>query len=89
MSLVKGFFALFPRRKKKVRPPHPPRVPASVSPSTPAPQHRVRLLQWVMIMTDQGPLFWNKDTGEKRWQMEEGRWWLRDGQYFDLGDLAF
>ena len=32
-----------------------------------------------MIMTDQRPLFWNKDTEEKRWQMEEGfypRWWL-------------
>ena len=63
------------------------RVPASVSPSTPAPQHRVRLRQWVMILDE---YFWNMDTGEKRWQMEEvfnPRWWLRDGQYVDLGDI--
>ena len=65
-------------------------MPARLSPSTPAPQPRVRLKEWVMIMTDQEPLFWNKDTEEKRWQMEEGfypRWWLRDSHYFDLGDL--
>ena len=45
-----------------------------------------------MILDEYGLYFWNMDTGEKRWQMEEGfnpRWWLRDGQYVDLGDLAF
>ena len=45
-----------------------------------------------MILDEHGLYFWNMDTGEKRWQMQDGfnpRWWLRDGQYFDLGDLAF
>ena len=60
-----GFFRTFPQISKcGLRTLLSPRVAASVSPSTPAPQHRVRLLQWVMIMTDQGPYFWNKDTGE-------------------------
>ena len=64
-------------------------VPASFSPSTPAPQQRVRLQEWVMVTNEHGLYFWNKDTGEKRWQLEEGsnpRWWWRDGQYVDLGD---
>ena len=45
-----------------------------------------------MILDEYGLYFWNMDTGETRRQMEEGfnpRWWLRDGQYFDLGDLVF
>ena len=94
MSLVKGFFALFPKIKK-VRSRVRARVrecPLGLSPSMLAPQPCVRLKQWVMILDEQGPLFWNKDTEEKRWQTEEGfnpRWWLRDGQYFDLGDLVF
>ena len=63
-----GFFRTF-HQNQKVRSRVRTRVrglPASVSPSTPAPQHRVRLLQWVMILSDQWPFFWNKDTGEKR-----------------------
>ena len=84
-----GFFALFPNIKKSAASESSPsqRVPACVSPSTPAPQHRVRLLQWVMIVT---AFFWNKDTWETRWKMEDGfkpRWWLRpDGHHVDLGD---
>ena len=64
-------------------------VPASFSPSTPAPQQRVRLKEWVMVTNEHGLYYWNKDTGEKRWQLEGGsnpRWWWRDGQYVDLGD---
>ena len=37
---------------------------SSVSPSTPAPQPRVRLKQWVMILDERGLYFWNMDTGE-------------------------
>ena len=42
-----------------------------------------------MVTNEHGLYFWNKDTGEKRWQLEEGSnpcWWWRDGQYVDLGD---
>ena len=63
-----GVFRTFLQIKKKVRSKVRTRVrecPARLSPSTPAPQPRVRLKEWVMIMTDQGPLFWNKDTGRE------------------------
>ena len=88
-----GVFRTFPQNKTSAKSGShsSQRVPASVSPSTPAPQHRVRLKQWVMILDEHGLYFWIMDTGEKRWQMEEGfnpRWWLRDGQYVDLCDLA-
>ena len=81
MSLGKAFFALFPKSQKSAASASfpCPRVPASVSPSTPAPQHPVRLKQWVMILNEHGLYFWNMDTGEKRWEMEEGH-------YVDLGD---
>ena len=43
-----------------------------------------------MNPTDQGPYYWDRDTGETRWQMEDGyraSWWLRpDGRYVRLGD---
>ena len=43
-----------------------------------------------MILTDQGPHYWDRDPGETRWQMEDGYspfWWLRpDGRYVRLGD---
>ena len=89
-----GVFALFPKIKKSAKSGShsSQRVPASASPSTPAPQPRVRLQQWVMILDEYGLYFWNMDTGETRRKMEEGfnpRWWLRDGQYFDLGDLVW
>ena len=89
-----GVFRTFPQNKKsaKLASHSSQRVPASASPSTPAPQHRVRFQQWVMILDEYGLYFWNLDTGETRRQMEEGfnpRWWLRDRQYFDLGDLDF
>ena len=46
---------------------------ASVSSSTPAPQ--LRLNVWVMVLTSDGPYFWD-------------RWWLRpDGPYVRLEDL--
>ena len=68
-----------------------PRVPASVSSSTLAPQRRVRLWEWVMILTDQRPCYWNRDTEETRWQLEGGhlpRWWLRpDGHNVDHDDM--
>ena len=46
-----GFFRTCPQNEKSAKsgPHSSQRVPASVSPSTPAPQHRVRLRQWVMI----------------------------------------
>ena len=50
---------------------------------------RVRLKEWVLILNEHGLNYWNMDTGEGRWQMEDGldpRWWLRDGQYVDLDD---
>ena len=61
---------------------------------SPSRTHPPRLLSsvWVMILDEHGLYFWNMDTGETRRQMEEGfnpRWWLRDGQYFDLGNLVF
>ena len=74
-ELAEGFFALFPKIKKSAMlgPHSSPRVPASVSSSTPAPQHRVRLQEWVMILTDQEPYHWNRDTGES---LEVGGWLL-------------
>ena len=86
-----GVFRTFPQNEKSAKSGShsSQRVPASFSPSSPAPQQRVRLKEWVMILSELGLYFWNMDTGEKRWQMEEGlnpRWWLRDGQYVDLGD---
>ena len=86
-----GVFRTFPQIKKSAKSGShsTQRVPASFSPSTPAPQQRVRLKEWVMVTNEHGLYFWNKDTGEKRWQLEEGsnpRWWWRDGQYVDLGD---
>ena len=64
------------------------RVPASVSPSTPAPQ--VRLAAWVMVLSGERLYFWNRCTGESRWMMEDGyspSWLLRpDGRYVRLGD---
>ena len=72
-ELGEGSFRTFSKIKKsaKLGPRSSPRVPASVSPSTPAPQHRIRLLEWVMILTDQGLCFWNQDTGRHagRWRM--------------------
>ena len=67
------FFALFPKFKKiaKSGSHSTQRVPASFSPSTPAPQQRVRLKEWVMILNVHGLYFWNMDTGERRWQMED------------------
>ena len=86
-----GFFRTFHQNKKSAKSGShsSQRVPASFSPSTPAPQHHVRFKEWVMILNEHGLCYWNMDTGEKRWQMEEGfnpRWWCRDGQYVDLGD---
>ena len=86
-----GVFRTFPQLKKsaKLGPHSSPRVHASVSSSTPAPQH-TRLTAWVMILTDQGPHYWDRRTGETRWQMEDGyrpSWWLRpDGRYERLGE---
>ena len=86
-----GVFRTFPQIQKSAKSGShsTQRVPASFSPSTPAPQQRVRLKEWVMVTNEHGLYYWNKDTGEKRWQLEEGsnpRWWWRDGQYVDLGD---
>ena len=80
-----GFFCTFPKIKNAKLGPHSsPRVPPSVSSSTPAPQHRVRVWEWVMIHTDQGPHYWNRDTGEDGFLPD---WWLRpDGDFVDLRD---
>ena len=91
MSLVNGVFRTFLQNKKSAKSGShsSQRVPACFSPSTPAPQQRVRLMQWVMILDEHGLHFWNMDTGEKRWQVEEGsnpRWWWRDGKYTDFGE---
>ena len=69
-----GFFRTFPQIKKsaKLGPHSSRRVHASVSSSTPAPHHRTRLWDWVMIITDQGPYFWDRSTGETRWT--NGSW---------------
>ena len=86
------FFRTFPQNKEsaKLGLHSSPRVHASVSSSTPAPQFCPRLFNWVMILTDQGPYFLNRRTGETRWQMEDGyraSWWLRpDGRCVRLGD---
>ena len=88
-----GVFRTFPHNNKswKLGPHSSPRVPASVSSSTRAPQHRVRLWEWVMLLTDQGPFYWNRDTGESRWKLGDGflpGWWLRpDGHNVDLRDI--
>ena len=86
-----GVFRTFPQIKKSAKSGShsTQRVSASFSPSTPALQQRVRLKEWVMVTNEHGLYFWNKDTGKKRWQLEEGsnpRWWWRDGQFVDLGD---
>ena len=84
-----GFFSHFSQKNAKSGSRSRQRVPTSFSPSTPAPQQRVRLKEWVMVMNEHGLYYWNMDTGEKCWQLEEGsqpRWWWRDGQYVDLGD---
>ena len=89
MRLVMGFFRTFPQNKKSAK---SGSHSGSELLSTPSPQPRVRHKQWVMILDEHGLYFWNMDTRETRRQMEEGfnpRWWLPDGQYFDLGDLAF
>ena len=87
-----GVFRTFPQIKKsaKLGPHSSLRVHPSVSSSTPAPQHRTRLTAWVMILTDQGPYYWDRRTGETRWTMEAGyapSWCLGpDGRYVRLGD---
>ena len=54
------FFRTFHQNEKRAKlgPHSSSRVPASVRSSTPAPQHRVHLWEWVMILTDQGPCYW-------------------------------
>ena len=87
-----GVFRTFPQIKKSAKgtPHSSARVPRDVSSSTPAPQHRTRLTAWVMILTDQGPYYWDRRTGETRWTMEAGyapSWCLGpDGRYVRLGD---
>ena len=56
-----GVFRTFPQIKKnlKLGPHSSRRVHASVRSSTPAPHHRTRLWEWVMILTDQGPYYWD------------------------------
>ena len=87
-------FRTFPKIKKsaKLGPRSSRRVHASVSSSTPAPHHRTRLWEWVMILTDQGPYYWDRRTGETRWTMEDGyapSWCLGpDGRYVRLGNGA-
>ena len=88
----KGVFRTFPQNKKsaKMGSHSSQRVPASVSPSTPAPHHRTRLIDWVMVLSGERLYFWNRCTGETRWTMEDGylpSWSLRpDGRYVRLGD---
>ena len=50
-------YITLPQHKKSAASASSPgqRVFASVSPPTPAPHHRVRLLEWVMILSDQAP----------------------------------
>ena len=69
MSVGTGFFCTFPPSKKSpASAAHPsPRVHASVSLSTPAPQ--LRLWDWVMVLTDDGPYYWDRRAGETRWKM--------------------
>ena len=92
MSLGKWFFCTFPKIKKSANlgPHSSRRVHAGVSSSTPAPHHRTRLWEWVMILTDQGPYYWDRRTGETRWTMEDGyspSWLLRpDGRHVRLGN---
>ena len=91
-ELGEGVFRTFPQIKKsaKLGPHSSRRVHASVSSSTSAPHHRTRLWEWVMVLTDQGPYYWDRRTGETRWTMEDGyspSWLLRpDGRYVRLGN---
>ena len=87
-----GVFRTFPQIQKSAHlgPHSSARVPRDVSSSTPAPHHRTRLWDWVMITTDQGPYYWDRRTGETRWTMEAGyapSWFLGpDGRYVRLGN---
>ena len=53
-------------------------------------RRRSRLWAWVMVISEQGPYYWDRRTGETRWYMEDGyspSWLLRpDGRYLRLSD---
>ena len=80
MSLVKGFFALFPKIKKsaKLASHSSPRVPASVSPSTPAAQLEVAPLpdsiEWVQLRERHAGkiYYWNRRTNSTVWPAPAG-----------------
>ena len=80
MSLVKGFFALFPENKKsaKLASPSSPRVPASGSPSTPAAQLEVAPLpdsiEWVQLRERKAgkTFYWNRRTRATVWKAPAG-----------------
>ena len=80
MSLVNVFFALFPKNKKsaKLGPHSSPRVPSSVSSSTPAAQLVVEPVpvssEWVQLRDgDAGKTYyWNRRTNQTVWQPPAG-----------------
>ena len=88
MSLVKVFFALFHQNKKSAMAGShsSQRVPASFSPSTPAPKVVSCSGSWSRMNMGSTAGTWTLGRSAGSWRGSNPRWWWRDGQYVDPGD---